>query len=285
MKVAAFPEYCPQSGASQYRAFVNSIPDAYIVSDVNDCDILVVWSVLWIGRMQGFKTHYDLAKQLGKPIIIMEIGAIQRGFTWRICIGSSLVDGLYWPKSHWQLNRRSILPNTIQKKGHIICVCGQNYHSENWPKNISHQSWIEDTVAKIKLVSDRPIEIRPHPRCDIKSIPGGTRLVHSQSTGVDSTDFSDRLQDYWCVVNFNSYPGIVARMAGVNACVDNSSLAASVSITDPVNVEADLEPASTDWLDFISHTEFTSYEIDSGFAWEIIQLILADCKVFHTGIL
>jgi hypothetical protein len=46
----------------------------------------VIWSVLWQGRMRPNKTIYESFRKLNKPIIIIEVGNLKRGLTWRICL-------------------------------------------------------------------------------------------------------------------------------------------------------------------------------------------------------
>ena len=47
-------------------------------------DIHVIWSVLWYGRMAPNKTVWDEAQRQGKPVIVLEVGGIKRGTTWKV---------------------------------------------------------------------------------------------------------------------------------------------------------------------------------------------------------
>ena len=49
-------------------------------------DVSVIWSVLWAGRMRQNKLIYERCQQQGKPILIIEVGNLKRGETWRISL-------------------------------------------------------------------------------------------------------------------------------------------------------------------------------------------------------
>jgi hypothetical protein len=82
-----------------YRNFgaLNSVPvfDAFadgvrasgheIVEDGED--VAVIWSVLWNGRMAGNQQVYETCVKQNKPIMVIEVGSLKRGQTWRISEG------------------------------------------------------------------------------------------------------------------------------------------------------------------------------------------------------
>ena len=49
-----------------------------------DEDVAVIWSVLWKGRMHGNLSVYQARTTANKPTIIIEVGNLIRGKTWRI---------------------------------------------------------------------------------------------------------------------------------------------------------------------------------------------------------
>jgi hypothetical protein len=276
MRVASFVHYCAGNGRSIYQDFINTIPNVQLVDRVEDCDVLVIWSVLWRGAMANFKPLYNKAKELGKPIIIFEVGMLQRNITWKISVDATTLEGLYWPKELWQSDRvhRMLSHINTVTPGDTICICGQNAHSANWLKDKTVDTWVEEAVDTVKQYTDRPIEIRPHPRYELNIPKYKSLIVKSKYTQMDDTDFVAKLKNYWAVINVNSYPGQQARLYGINAVVDKSSLASPVSHTDISMIENRLEYPHMDWLNFVAHTEFTTHEIKSGLAWEVIQPLL-----------
>lgn len=277
MRVAAFVQYCAQNGRQLYQDFIKTIPNAVIVDSVEECDILVIWSVLWKGMMANYKGLYAKAKELGKPVVIFEVGMLQRNITWKVSINATTLEGQYWPKETWQPDRVEKMLSHIKPVavGDSICICGQNPLSENWIKDLSVEKWVMRTVDEVKQYTDRPIEIRPHPRHDLRLPPEYKRLVKFHKyTQMDDTDFINRLGDYWCVINHNSYPGQQARLYGINAVLNPTSLASPVSHVNLCDIEKPLEYPDGDWLNFIAHTEFTTDEIKSGFTYEVLKPLL-----------
>ena len=54
---------------------------------VNDNeDVAVIWSVLWAGRMRSNKLIYDRCRQQNTPVLIIEVGNLKRGETWRLSL-------------------------------------------------------------------------------------------------------------------------------------------------------------------------------------------------------
>ena len=49
-------------------------------------DVSVIWSVLWSGRMRQNKLIYDRCQQQGRVVMIIEVGNLKRGETWRISL-------------------------------------------------------------------------------------------------------------------------------------------------------------------------------------------------------
>jgi hypothetical protein len=125
--------------------------------------------------------------------------------------------------------------------------------------------WVEQTVAKIKSVTNRPIVVRPHPRQRIAGIAGVTvRQPRPLANTYDGFDFDTDLATAWCVINENSGPGCQSVMAGVPAFVGTDSLAAPVANLDLLDIEKPRMPDRTAWLEDIVHTEWTTEEIASG---------------------
>jgi len=277
--MAVFPDYVSVAGRSVCRDFIDSArkDGVAVVENQMDADLAVIWSVLWQGRMKGNKNVYHTYRSQNKPVIIIEVGALKRNVTWKICVNETSIAGSYWPQETWNSNRKSSMLNNFAPtaRGADILICGQNPHSHNWPVQFSVEDWVIACVREIRAATDRQIHIRPHPRHGLTLPNSLTSLVQTaQYTFKDDTDFSQILGNYWAVVNYNSYTGIQARLHHCNAVVNNTSLAASVSHTSISDVESALPAPSDQWLDQIAHTEFYESEIANGTAWHIIKPLL-----------
>ena len=58
-------------------------------------DAAVIWSVLWHGRMARNELVYRHYRNQNKPVIIVEVGALYRGTTWKISLNNVTADGYY----------------------------------------------------------------------------------------------------------------------------------------------------------------------------------------------
>ena len=128
----------------------------------------------------------------------------------------------------------------------------------------SVETWINDQITALKLITDRPIVIRPHPRSrlDLSKLPKGVTVKNPERI-VDTYDNFDLRFDYHSLVNYNSGPGIQAAIAGVRTVVHTSSLAYPVSVNYN-DIEKPYDIDRHQWLTEICHTEYTVNELRMG---------------------
>lgn len=228
-------------------------------------DVAVIWSHLWAGRMSR---NYDVWQQFtssGRSVVVLEIGMLRRGVTWKM--GVNGINGLaYWGEGvdkdrHRKLN----LQLQPWHQGSNILISLQRSDSHQWTNMPPTEQWLDNTINEIKQYSDRPIVIRPHPRQPLRVHPKYKIVLPKKLQGTyDEYDFYQQLQDTWCVVNYNSGPGSQAVINGVPAFVDSSSLAAPVANLSLCNIEKPLMPDRQEWLNNLSHTEWTVGEFATG---------------------
>ena len=240
--------------ASGYETYENSM----------DSDAVVIWSVLWSGRMAANQAVYAHYRAQGRPVIIVEVGALYRGNTWKISVNNVTADGYYGhlERLDWDRPRRlniSLATQTITRPEIVIAL--QHVKSLQVAAIADMTQWVHDTVSILRHHTDQPIVIRPHPRSSIP-LPPGVAVQQPQRV-VHTYDSYDMHYNCHAVVNYNSGPGIQAAIAGVRPIVDASSLAAPVAvqyadIEKPYTVDRDL------WLTQICHTEYTLEEIQRG---------------------
>ena len=58
-------------------------------------DVAVIWSVLWRGRMKPNQQIYESAIANNKPVIIVEVGNLNRGTTWRVSLNNVNGNGFF----------------------------------------------------------------------------------------------------------------------------------------------------------------------------------------------
>jgi hypothetical protein len=269
MRVAYFPNQCAQNSTEPLQALMHSLRRAGHVMAENslDADAAVVWSVLWHGRMAANQSAYMHYRALGRPVIVMDVGALYRGNTWKIALNHITADGYYGHKENldWDRPRRlgiSLAINLSRNPG--ILLAGQHPKSLQVADLGSQEIWATKRFQELRTVTDRPIFYRPHPRATVYKdrLPAELTVINPQPVA-GTYDHFDMHFDYHAVVNHNSGPGIQAAIAGTRPLVDSTSLAA------PVGIKLDRieEPYTTDrdqWLVEICHTEYTVQEIEQG---------------------
>ena len=229
-------------------------------------DAAVIWSALWAGRMRDNLAVYEHYRQQGRPVIFVEVGALNRGHTWKVAVNNITGDGYYGHTDQLDWDRPRKLQINLSKpsntQSHVLVAL---QHTQSLQlANIDYASWILHTVQQIQSHTDRSVILRPHPRCRIPQTLLLSGLKIQQPTKLANTyDSFDMSYNCHAVVNLNSGPGIQAAIAGVRPMVASSSLAAPVSINladieQPYDVDRDL------WLTQICHTEYTVEEIKRG---------------------
>jgi hypothetical protein len=234
--------------------------------DSLDSDCAVIWSVLWNGRMKQNRHVYEHYRSLGRPVIVIDVGYLQRGVTWRIGvnhINRKANFGTHQPLDPDRPAKLGVALKQADKHPEIL-IALQHSRSLQTESIKDSAAWALEKVSEIRQHSDRPIVIRPHPRdrVVIGNVSSGVRVEHPRRLvgTYDSYDWNDR---YHAVVNHNSGPGVLAAIAGVRPVVDESSLAWPVSVSMD-SIEKPYCQDRQQWLIELSHCEYTVPEIESG---------------------
>ena len=267
MKISLFNNFGAKNSVPVFQAIAQglSAQGHTVVYHDPTADVAVIWSMLWAGRMRPNQEVYSTFRRQGRPVIVAEVGMIQRGQTWKIGvngtgIGSYNFDDLI-------ANRADNLNLKLQpwRNGSNIVIAMQRHDSEQWHGQPPINHWLESTVAEIRKHSDRPVVIRSHPRSGCH-IPPGCLIDRPQfnAGSYDDFDFERVLGTAHCVLNWNSGPGPQALITGVPAFVGPTSLASLIANWDLSQIENPPRPDRTQWLEQLAHTEWTVEEIRSG---------------------
>lgn len=231
-------------------------------------DVSVIWSVLWNGRMVQNQQIYHRCIQDNRPIIVLEVGGIQRGITWKVGInginrGSFSLDNL----DPDRVNKLKLSLKPWQTNDGDILICGQHERSHQWKGMPKMNNWVLDTINCIRQYTDRKIVVRPHPRSPIiLSANNFKNVVRQQPIKKLDTydDYDLKFKDIHSVINWSSNPGIQAVLNGIPAFVGPPSLAYTVANSDLTNIETPATPDRQQWLVEYAHTEWTLDEIIKG---------------------
>lgn len=266
MKFKLYREHGALNSVEIFNAFAKGIRSLGHTEVQTGEDISVIWSVLWKGRMRLNQQVYATAKKQGRPVIIIEVGNLKRGTTWRICLDNINGAGEFGNDRDLDENRPislgvNLKPIKENRKSEIL-ICSQLPESLQWQGMPPMETWIKQTVEKIRQRSDRKIIIRPHPRSFVRTSVPGCQLEIPKKLPNTYDDF-DIDYNYHCVINHNSGPTVQAAIFGTPVICDQTSLAYPVSGRIE-NIENISLPDREKWFLQLCHSEWTAEEITKG---------------------
>jgi hypothetical protein len=273
MRFSLFKQYGALNSKPVFEAFEHSLQKAghIICEDDMHSDVAVIWSVLFNGRMTGNRPIYEYYTRTGRNVIVLEVGGIKRGTTWKVGLNGINRDAYFGDmgNSSDRACLHSLELKPWRTDGEYILICGQHDKSLQWRNMPSMSNWFLNTYDEIRKHTDRPIIFRPHPRCRLEHIERGLKHVYRQDPvkiGGTYDDFDMGFDNVHCTISHSSNPGIHSVLNGVPAFVSNHSLAYDVGndIDFLHNIENPLTPDRTQWLNDYAYTEWTVEEIAQG---------------------
>ena len=266
MKFKLYRNYGALNSPPVFDAFENGVKALghEIVEDSED--VAVIWSVLWNGRMLQNHSVYLKCQQNKIPVIIIEVGNLKRGTTWRICCQHINGLGIFGNIENLDPSRPeklgvSLRPEKLKRRGEIL-IATQHARSLQWDGQPSMEQWVRNTIIEIKKYSTRKIVVRPHPRSLLRE-KFNDAVIELPRKIVNSYDDFDINYDYHCVINHNSGPCVQAAINGTPIICDSSSLAFPVS-EKWEKLENPQLPNRDEWFLKLCHTEWTVEEISQG---------------------
>ena len=155
--------------------------------------------------------------------------------------------------------------------------------------------WLESTIIDLRLLTRRPLVIRPHPLSPAAALRSlRRRLKDDKSVRFDIKPghrLTSALKDAWATVTYSSSAAIDSILAGVPAItLSPASLAWPVADHGLIHV---LEPTLYDrqpWLDRLAHSQWSIAEIESGEVWrrfeeKVVELAGAPGSSFRSNAL
>lgn len=262
MRFKLYREYGALNSPPIFNAFEQGLKSLGHEIVQSDEDVAVIWSVLWAGRMAKNQQVY----RSGKPTIIIEVGNLLRGTTWRISLNN--INGLGEFGNATDLDHArpgklnlKLLP-VKQIRNADILIASQHSASLQWQGMPTMQQWVANVVSQLRQHTDRKIKVRPHPRSPIQGTLAGV-VIETPKKIIGSYDDFDINYNYHCVINHNSGPAVQAAINGVPVICDTSSLASELSgkISEIENISL---PDREHWFTKLTHTEWTVDEIKQG---------------------
>ena len=273
MKFSIWKQYGALNSKPVFDAFAHSVMAAghTVLWNTPGGDIDVIWSVLFNGRMAPNKNIWERNISQSKPTIVLEVGGIKRGTTWKVGLNGINRDAFFGDGGN-DSNRARRLGLELKpwnSDGEFILICGQHEKSWQWHNMPRMSNWVMKTIDTIQKYSKRPILFRPHPRCPLPDIEKEFRNVKRQEpfkTPGSYDDFDINYRNIWATISYSSNPGIHSILNGVPAFVGPSSLAYDVAddISFLEKIENPHMPDRRQWLNDYAWTEFTLEEISQG---------------------
>lgn len=273
MKFSLFTDYGALNSKPVFDSFATSLHNSGHTVSFNewDCDVAVIWSVLWFGRMAGNQKVWEHFQAINKPVIALEVGGINRGVTWKVGLNGINRDAYFGDSgnNNARSNALGLLLKPWRTNGEYILICGQHDKSLQWQGMPSMSNWLMQTISEVRKHTDRPIIFRPHPRRPLPHIEKEFKNVYRQDPQhVKDTydDFDMGFDNVWATISYSSNPGIHSIIEGVPAFVSTHSLAYPVGndIDFLHDIEQPVMPDRTQWLNDYAHTEWTLDEIAQG---------------------
>lgn len=266
MRFRLYREHGALNSQPVFDAFEKGLLSLGHESVKTDDAIPVIWSVLWSGRMAANKQIYDKSQLNGTPIVILEVGSLIRGTTWRVSVNNINGLGVFGNDASLDNDRPTKLgvnlkPVQEKRRGDIL-IATQHYHSLQWENMPSMKQWTEKKIEQIRQHTKRRIVVRPHPRA-LFPLTLRNIIVERPQRLPGTYDDYNIFYGYHCVINHNSGPAVQAAIAGVPVICDSSSLAGELSDTIE-NIENIKLPDREEWFLKLCHTEWTVPEIRTG---------------------
>jgi hypothetical protein len=272
MKFNLWTQYGALNSKPVFEAFAKgAISLGHEVVYNSNSGIDVIWSVLFNGRMSGNKQVWDRNVATQQPTIVLEVGGIKRGTTWKVGLNGINRTAYFSEQDNdrTRADNLGLVCKPWRSNGNSILICGQHDKSLQWQDMPRMSNWFLNTYDEIRKHTDRPIIFRAHPRCRLEHIERGLKYVTRQEPQhIANTydDFDMGFSNIHCTISHSSNPGIHSIIAGVPSFVSPSSLAYDVGndIDFLHDIEEPLMPERQQWLNDYAHTEWTVEEISKG---------------------
>lgn len=121
-------------------------------------------------------------------------------------------------------------------------------------------NWLNDTINRLRTLTNRPIVVRHKPRRGKTSGP----LVADKP-------FADDCKGAWAVVTLCSLTGVEAACMGVPVFCHPASPCAPIGNTDLTMIENPKKPDRIHWLNTLAYHQYTELEISRGLHKQILR--------------
>jgi hypothetical protein len=281
MKFSLWTQYGALNSSPVFDAFRKGAQSLGFTCTDNDTNsnVDVIWSVLFHGRMAPNKGIWEKNTATGKPTVVLEVGGIKRGTTWKVGLNGINRNAYVGPSGMDDLRSRKLglELKPWRQDGEYILICGQHDKSLQWQGMPPMSKWVMNTIEQLQIHYKYPIIFRPHPRCRLPDIERQYKNVYRQEPKQilgTYDDFDMTFDNVKYTVSWSSNPGIHSIINGVPAFVSPYSLAFDVACPHLLMVDNPQLSDRQQWLNDYAYTEWTLDEISQGIPLKYLTLKL-----------
>ena len=145
MRFKLFRENGALNSAPVFDAFAKSL-SVFEHIEHDDFQVAVIWSVLWNGRMSKNKEIWEHCQKNNIPVIVLEVGGIKRGTTWKVGINGINREAYFGDlgNSDDRVKKFNLKLSPWVEQGRDIIVCGQHDKSHQWRNMPPMSQWVLD---------------------------------------------------------------------------------------------------------------------------------------------
>jgi len=272
MKITYFPEQMALQSEPVWQAFLTGMQllGHEPVKNALNADAVVIWSVLWHGRLRQNLATYNYYRQQNKPVFVIEVGSLIRGKTWKVSLNNITNAGIY-PNNVLEPNRETKLGINLhpikENRSNRILIAAQHQSSLQWTGQPTMVDWVTQKIAEVRQVTDMPIVVRPHPRFRIGEFKGKHVTTDVPNKIPNTYDNYNLNYNFQCIINHNSGVGTQSVIHGTPVIVDQTSLAYPMTMTLS-DINTPKIPDRQEWFQKILHTEWLVEELSLGIPQE-----------------
>jgi len=89
MRIAVYPDNSSLNGKPVFAALIEHLKakgEKVFINEDRNCDVAIIWSVLWQGRMEKNKKIWEQFRGTGRPVVVLEVGGLRRNSSFKMGI-------------------------------------------------------------------------------------------------------------------------------------------------------------------------------------------------------
>jgi len=178
-------------------------------------------------------------------------------------------------KQRWReiSKRLNIHCEDWKQSGNHILLCLQR--DNGWQgKGFDQQAWVQETIQKLRLHTDRPIRLRCHPG----SISDTSAFAHQPGVSVSDckqVSIMEDLRNAHAGVFYNSSSSVACALAGVPVFVcERSAVTWNIANRDFSKIENPDQPDRQQWLWSLAEAHWSRKHSQRGDIWRAFEPLL-----------